>query len=491
MTSAGDSRRPVRPIGSNARQPTGPARRPPTRPGGGRVHDGPTGPDPEPGPGSGPPVDTPPHGQPPVRRRPRGGSIRSGQPTGATVPRDGSDVVADDEGADDEGVPANGHPGDASVEDAEAEGGSAAGARPSRLGRLGPVSPYRIRRRHRFSRRIRLLFTATAVVVLALIGAAAAWYETSASPSGGPGRRVLVHVAKGESMGALTATLARKDIVSSGLAFRISLFIHGTPTVRPGGYSLRTNQSFGAVRSELAAGPNVVTLTVPAGFTITEIARVLLTGPGNLGTDFVREAKSGAVSSPFQSAPGTSLEGLLGTGSYELVPGETAQQLLTKMVDRFDRQAAAAGLTPSAAAALGYTPYQLVTVASIAQKEGYFHRYMGRVARVIYNRLHDGMPLAMTATVLYALHQDGGPVTSADQHLTSPYNTYLHAGLTPTPICSPSPTALEAAAAPPPGGWLYFELVTPKKGVMVFSTTYTQQLQAEQQARANAAKAKK
>ena len=126
-------------------------------------------------------------------------------------------------------------------------------------------------------------------------------------------------------------------------------------------------------------------------------------------------------------------------------------------------------------------------MASITQKEGYYKKYMGPVARVIYNRLADGMPLGMTSTVLYALGQDGGKITSADHTLTSLYNTYINPGLTPTPICFPSLTALKAATAPPAGSWLYFDLVTPKKGVMVFSSTYTQQLQAERQAQANAA----
>jgi UPF0755 protein len=298
---------------------------------------------------------------------------------------------------------------------------------------------------------------------------------------------VLVHVSSGESVSAITAALARKGIISSSFAFRLSLVVHGTPTVRPGGYAFRANESFSAVRSQLAAGPNVFLVSVPPGFTIAEIGKVLGTAPGRLGPDFVTLADTGAVSSPFQPTPGATLEGLLGPGTYELVPGETAKQLLAQMVQRFDKEAAAAGLTPQAAAALGYSPYELVTVASITQKEGYYQKYMGPVARVIYNRLADGMPLEMTSTVLYALHQDGGTVSVQDRNVTSPYNTYLNTGLTPTPICFPSLTALKAAASPPPGTWLYFDLVTSKKGVMVFSSTLTQQINAEQQARANGA----
>ncbi|MGH9088471.1 MAG: endolytic transglycosylase MltG [Acidimicrobiales bacterium] len=437
----------------------------------------------QPAPSSSRPVVTQPGGA----ARGRGGDGRAGtggagsewEPT--ATPPTGVPVVRRARPAAERGA-GRGGPIDREPEEREhARRGDATGS----LTHLGPVSPYRMRSRHRFPRRVRLLLTVAVIVVLVLVGGFA-WYETTANP-GKPGKQVLLHVAKGESMGAITATLADDGVVSSGIAFRVSNFFHGAPTVRPGGYVLRKNQSFGKVRAELAAGPNVFLVSVPAGFTLAEIAKVLATAPDNLAKSFQTEAQAGAVSSPFQSAPGTSLEGLLGPGTYELMPGETAKQLLTQMVQRFQKEAAAAGLTPTSAAALGYTPYQVVTVASITQKEGYYKKYMGPVARVIYNRLAAGMPLGMTSTVLYALGQDGGKITSADHTLASPYNTYINPGLTPTPICFPSPTALEAAASPPPGNWLYFDLVTPKKGVMVFSSTYTQQLKAEQQAQANAA----
>jgi UPF0755 protein len=85
----------------------------------------------------------------------------------------------------------------------------------------------------------------------------------------------------------------------------------------------------------------------------------------------------------------------------------------------------------------------------------------------------------MDSTVLYSLNQDGGTVTPADLALNTPYNTYLHTGLPPTAICTPSVAALRAAAPPTPGGWLYFELVS-KDGTEQFSDTYAEQLAAEQ-----------
>ena len=147
--------------------------------------------------------------------------------------------------------------------------------------------------------------------------------------------------------------------------------------------------------------------------------------------------------------------------------------LLTQMTTRFEHDAAGLGLTPSSRAH-GLDAYQLVTVASIVEKEGYYPRNMPDVATVIYNRLRQGMPLQMDSTVLYSEGRDGGPVSAKDLQLVSPYNTYLNKGLTPTPICFPSRAALQAALNPPTGTWLYF-VVVQSDGTEAFADTFAQQ----------------
>lgn len=337
--------------------------------------------------------------------------------------------------------------------------------------------------RARLTRRGRAVLVLAGLVVVVVAGLAA-WEEVEANPSGGRGPALVVDVRDGEPVDALLADLTRDGVIGSDLAFRLWAVVHGEPAVEPGRYYLHRNSSFGTVDAVLDAGPDVFDVQVAPGDTLAEIASELSSIPGKLAASFDAGARSGSVSSPYQPSAGSSLEGLVGTGSYEVVPGETAHQLLEAMVARFDAEAAKAGLAPSTSVA-GLGAYQIVTVASIAQKEGYFTRYFGDVARVIYNRLADGMALDMTSTVLYSLGQDGGTVTPAEEADTTPYNTYLHTGLTPTPICAPSEAALAAAVSPPAATWLYFDLVTAKRGTMVFSTTYTGQIAAEQQAAAN------
>jgi len=315
---------------------------------------------------------------------------------------------------------------------------------------------------------LRAVLGAVAVVVVLVLAAAALWLRIEADP-GARGPQTIVTVSPGASVATVTATLGRSGVVGSTLAFRLYLLLHGAPVVEPGGYVLYRHESFAEVRARLAAGPDVFPVTVLAGYTVREVAQAVGTVPGHDGTHFLSLATSGTLRSPYAPAGSTSLEGLLGTGTYIVVPGESDATLLGDMIDRFDTVATRVGLA-GGAAARGETPYQAVTVASIVQKEGVYNENIGKVSRVIYNRLARGMPLQMDSTVLYSEGRDGGPVTSADEALDTPYNTYHHAGLTPTPICFPSVASLEAALAPTPGSWLYFVVVS-KDGTEAFSDT--------------------
>jgi UPF0755 protein len=269
--------------------------------------------------------------------------------------------------------------------------------------------------------------------------------------------------------------------VGSSLAFRVYLTLHGTPIVQPGSYLMHRGDSFADVRALLARGPNVFAVDVLPGFTLSEVATRVGQIPGHDGARFLSLASSGTLRSPYQPAGSTNLDGLLGAGTYIVLPGESDQTLLSAMIDRFTTVADAAGLS-AGATALGITPYQAVTVASIVQKEGVYQKNLGKVARVVYNRLARGTPLQMDSTVLYSEHRDGGPVTAADLALDTPYNTYLHPGLTPTPICFPSKASLQAALAPTPGDWLYFVVVS-KDGTEAFSNTFAGQQANERLAR--------
>ncbi|MFZ0666270.1 MAG: endolytic transglycosylase MltG [Acidimicrobiales bacterium] len=334
------------------------------------------------------------------------------------------------------------------------------------------------RRRRGFLARhlVGVIVSGFVIVVLVVIGVGWLWY--SSAESGSPGSGVVVNVASGDSFTAIRSELIKTGVVRSGLALDFYVLVHGTPDVQPGQYYLQKNDPFGDVIGILNNPPNVLDLEVPSGFTVSEISeRMESAGYDTLSTDFQTLATSGKVRSPFEPAGSKNLDGLLGAGSYQILPVESANQVLENMIESFTKTAAAAGLTPGTTLN-GLDAYQVVTLASIVEKEGYIQKNMTKVSRVIYNRLTDGMPLQMDSTILYSLGQDGGTVTPADLQIKSPYNTYLNTGLTPTPICLPSTHALDAALHPADGKWLYF-VVVEQDGTEAFSDTYAGQVANE------------
>jgi len=336
-----------------------------------------------------------------------------------------------------------------------------------------PPAP-RPRRRRRRSKGLRWLALVVALVLLAGL----AFYEVSSHPFGGPGKPVTIEVVKGESYSSAVDALAHAGVLSNALAFRVYSAIHGSPSLLPGFYTAPKNSTFGAVHALLSAGPNTHALAVPSGFTLQETADRLGTlSSSNFANQFAALLRSGAVRSPFEPAGSSSLEGLVAPGLYLLPPSLSPRALLESMVSRFVVLAASVGLYPSTTRS-GLDSYQLATAASVVEKEGYLDKNMAKVARVILNRLDRSMPLQMDSTVLYALGQDGGQVTAADERYQSPYNSYLHSGLPPTPICTSSRSALSAIMNPPAGSWLFFTLVS-KDGTLAFSDTFDEQLANE------------
>ncbi|MDV9169918.1 endolytic transglycosylase MltG [Streptomyces sp. W16] len=162
-------------------------------------------------------------------------------------------------------------------------------------------------------------------------------------------------------------------------------------------------------------------------------------------------------------------EGYLFPATYPLKGKPTPESLLSFMVStanqKFNGAPVAAGAQRNA-----MNVYQAVTIASIVQAEAASEADMGKVARVVFNRLERGMPLQMDSTINYALNRATLRTTSSDTRLDSPYNSYQRMGLPPTPIDNPGEAAMRAAINPPPGDWLYF--VTVKPGDTRFAATY-------------------
>ncbi|POX39654.1 endolytic transglycosylase MltG [Streptomyces sp. Ru73] len=153
-------------------------------------------------------------------------------------------------------------------------------------------------------------------------------------------------------------------------------------------------------------------------------------------------------------------EGYLYPATYPVEDDTTPKSLLSFMVNTARQKYAADGLPPTARPG-GLSAYETVVVASVVQAEADTPRDMGKVARVVRNRLAKGMPLQMDSTLNYALGRSSLHTSHADTRTDSPYNTYRHKGLPPTPIGNPGQDATRAAISPPKGDWLYFVTVRP------------------------------
>ncbi|NEA38748.1 endolytic transglycosylase MltG [Streptomyces sp. SID11385] len=217
-------------------------------------------------------------------------------------------------------------------------------------------------------------------------------------------------------------------------------------------------------------GPrHAATLTVPEGWRASQVYAAVDTALHlKKGTTGKKAAAAGLA---LPGAAGGNPEGYLYPATYPITEKSTPERLLSTMVDTANRTYAE-GTVAAGAEQNAVSRYQLVTVASIVQSEAATDKDMARVARVVYNRLDEGMPLQMDSTLNYGLGRSTLHTKTAETRSKTPYNTYVHKGLPPTPIANPGAQALRAATRPAEGDWLYF--VTVKRGDTRFTSDYAE-----------------
>lgn len=379
------------------------------------------------------------------------------------------------------GVPAEAvEPEDLEPEDVEPAGVEPSeGEEPQLIG----TSPYDYRTDLRYTprRRRRRLLAALLVVLVALVVVGVVGFvhvSDEINPPGKPGHMVSVIVPAKASAHEVADLLAKKGVIHGPTVFEIYLKLKGAGAMLPGTYQMATNEAYSTALYILEKGPVAATykLVVPEGFTVRQIAAAVghLRGAGISERAFLEAAER--VRSPYEPKGADNLEGLLFPATYPLQKGDTADELVKYMVSTFDSHAAELGLS-AAAERLGYSPYQVVIVASVVEREAKFEADRGPIASVIYNRLARGMPIGAESTLLYGLAEPKGPFS-----LSTPnrYNTLLNKGLPPTPISSPGVPSLEAAMRPPKTTYLYWVEVNPD-GKMGYASNEAQfkHLQAE------------
>lgn len=313
------------------------------------------------------------------------------------------------------------------------------------------------------------LALALVLVMTILAGAAGFWLARQLTPSGRADRAVNFTVNEGDTVDAISRRLEAEGIITDARVFRWYAGWKGGLELTPGYYAIRPRDTMGNILGILETPPaqTFTKVTFPEGFTLEQIGRRLARDvPRLTQADWEEAVTSGEVSSAW-APPGTSLEGLLFPDTYQISGDESALNVAKRMARLMDQIGERQGLG-NAPQNLGISPYEVLTVASMIEREARFDEERSLIARVIYNRLFLGMPLGIDATLFYGL-PDGTSFVDARARQDA-YNTYDNVGLPPTPIANPGEASIRAALNPAPNpevedcpgqqecAWLYYVL---------------------------------
>ena len=312
------------------------------------------------------------------------------------------------------------------------------------------------------------------IAVLLCLALGAFWYARSEMrrylerPCGRGDVEARVSVAPGRSFGALAADLHRRGIVDSPLRLKLLARIEGyDKKIKAGEYRLSSRMKPRQLLDVLAEGRvYLYRVTIPEGFTLYQIARRLEHLSLVPAREFIRAATDSGETGRYGIA-GATFEGYLFPDTYAFPRGVTPQRIIAAMVGRFWEK-----FTPAwkrRARELGMSVQQVVTLASIIEKETGSPAERPLIASVFYNRLKKGMRLESDPTVIYAIPDFDGNLTRRHLKTETPYNTYRIKGLPAGPIANPGSAALQAALYPAQTDFLYF--VARKDGTHQFSRT--------------------
>jgi UPF0755 protein len=319
------------------------------------------------------------------------------------------------------------------------------------------------KRRNRRRRLVPLLsFVVIIVLVVAsysLVRSVAGRLRTPDYTGSGTGSTRVV-IAPGDGADDVAAAMLKAGVVESTRAFINAAKKSGrSGDIQPGTYRVPLHASGSAAMAAILNPSNklITQVTIPEGYTEKQVLAALSAKTGlSVASLQAAAARIGNLALPEGFQKASSAEGFLFPSTYEFSPGITADEAIQQLTTQFSAEYKKLNLAAAAQAA-GVTPYQGVIIASIIESEAKFDADRAKVARVILNRIAIGRPLQIDATSVYAAKLAGlDPHKVIYSEINSPYNSYLHAGLPPTPIANPGVSSLQAGVAPAAGSWLYY-----------------------------------
>lgn len=323
------------------------------------------------------------------------------------------------------------------------------------------------------------------IVVLGIFGAlffSRAWYE---NPTSGieatPGGTIEFTILPGDTIGTIADELKADGIIDSTFAFRVYVKLFDDATLYPGDYTILRGSSYQGIMSTLhQVESNVVRITIPEGFSLEDMGARIHTTIPTISIDSWNSTV--AAGGPFESDPfivssmkpkANNLEGYLFPDTYEFAKDATAQDVVKVMLDTMKKYIE--GLGAPTGDATGMTVHQVLTLASVVEKEVRTAETMKNVADVFLKRIAIGMPMQSDATINFIIDGDNPSPLYSDLEVASPYNTYKHPGLPPGPISAPGLNALTAVFHPTSNDHYYF--LTTDAGEIYYAKTYDQHLE--------------
>lgn len=305
------------------------------------------------------------------------------------------------------------------------------------------------------------------LIVIALV-LGAAWLAYGLLLPAGPSQQTFVQLKPGSSARRIAADLANAGIIRSQYAFLLWHYLHGRKPLKAGEYAFDHRANTREVYGRIARGDIFFeTLVVPEGYNIFDIATAIEQAGLGKRDDFLKIARTDTALVRDLDPQASSLEGYLFPDTYHFTRTQSLRDMAAAMVRRFRQAAREMGLNQNV--------HNIVTMASIVEKETGAVEERPQVASVFYNRLQKGMVLATDPSVIYAAllnNRYSGVIHQSDLHFDSPYNTYRNAGLPPGPISNPGRASLEAAMHPAQTDYLFF--VSDNQGHHRFARTDTE-----------------
>lgn len=327
------------------------------------------------------------------------------------------------------------------------------------------------------------------VVLAIVIGIAVFAFMKASGTDIVDGQRVKVIIPQGASTSDVAGILESRGVIRSARMFRYRARLNGDgDQFRAGSYVLISGSSYDSIVRALDKGPaapHTYRIVIPEGFRITEIAKRVdalrsqtATSdasrlPRFTGAEYLTAVRKLRPPANLKAPAGTtSMEGLLFPATYELRDNATADRFASDQLLALQKNLAQVSMAKAAKANL--TPYDVIIIASLIEREARIDAERPIIAAVIYNRLRSGEPLGIDATIQYAVNANTWKteLTKSDLAIDSPYNTRTHAGLPPTPIASPGLASLKAAAAPANVDYKYYVADPSGNGKHAFYDTY-------------------